>query len=92
MRRDGHFSETYRFTNEYTGKPEGEGSSEGTWHDRGRDWLTRDLVLEHFVLLAGFQRKQGAGTANPTVLGYAGTTAIEVDPGSDIAFFKLTQP
>jgi hypothetical protein len=88
MQRDGTFVETWRFMNEYNGKPEGEGVTRGTWHDAGRDWFTRDIELEGFKGLAEYSRDRAAGNTGANVTGYGGATSIEVDAGSDIFFQK----
>jgi hypothetical protein len=85
---DGRFSETWHFKNEYNGKAEGDGSVQGHWHDEGRDWLTRDIVLEPFTSLAEYSRGQSAGADRAIVMGYGGDTSIDVDSGADITFMK----
>jgi hypothetical protein len=59
----------------------------GQWLDEGRDWLTRDIVLEHFTPLAEDDRGH---TESPRVIveGYIGATVLDVDPGADIAFLR----
>jgi hypothetical protein len=88
MRQDGTFIETWRFKNEYNDKPEGEGVTQGTWRDAGRDWMTRDIDLQSFRGLAEYDRDHGPGASRANVMGYGGVTAIEVDTGSDIVFRK----
>jgi hypothetical protein len=88
MHPDGSFLETWHFKNEYSGKPEGDGSTQGRWHDQGRDWLTRDIVLEPFTPLAGYNRSSLPGAQVAIVTGYSGGTSIEVDLGADITFFR----
>ena len=55
--RNGTFIETWYFKNEYNGKAAGDGSMQGQWRDAGRDWLTRDIVLEHFTPLDEHERE-----------------------------------
>ena len=88
MQLDGTFVETWRFRNQYNGKPEGEGVTRGTWRTTGRDWLTRDIQLETFKGLAEYSRDRTAGITGANVMGYGGVTSIEVDAGSDIVFRK----
>ena len=88
MKQDGTFEETWRFSNEYSGKAEGGGSTNGQWHDEGRDWFTRNIELEHFISLAGYDRKRAAGSISAIVIGYGGITAIDVDAGANITFSK----
>jgi hypothetical protein len=87
MQPDGNFCETWHFKNEYTGKTEGDGSMQGQWHNKRRDWFTRDIVLEHFTPLAEYDRGQSGGRS-VIVEGYSGTTVLDVDPGANIVFFK----
>ena len=88
MQRDGTFVETWHFKNEYNGKAEGDGSTQGHWRDEGRDWLTRNIVLEPFTPLAHYDRGKTYRTNSGIVTGYGGVTLIEVDSGADIAFRK----
>jgi hypothetical protein len=88
MQRDGYFVETWHFKNESNGRPEGDGSAKGRWRDAGRDWLTRDIVLESFRPLAEYDRNRGVGAWKAIVMGYGGIISIEVDSGADIAFSK----
>ena len=88
MHPDGTFVENWRFTNEYNGKPEGQGVIEGTWSNEGRDWLTRNIHLKSFKGLAEYDREHVARTTGANVMGYGGVTSIEVDAGSDIVFRK----
>jgi hypothetical protein len=85
---DGTFVETWHFTNAYTGKSEGDGETHGTWSDKGRDWLTRDIELGAFKQLAEYNRDRPADITGANVMGYSGSTSIEVDAGSDIVFIK----
>lgn len=88
MHSDGTFVETWRFKNEYSGKLEGEGLTQGTWSNAGRDWLTRNIDFEAFKGLAEYSRGSDAGAARANVMGYGGVTSIEVDAGSDIVFIN----
>ena len=88
LRNDGTFDETWQFKNEYSGKAEGAGSSNGRWHDKGRDWLTRDITLDPFTPLAEYGRGHEPYPISAIVAGYGGVTSIEVDQGADISFFK----
>ena len=85
---DGTFIEEWHFTNEYNGKPEGDGEIRGNWRDMGRDWLTRNIELGSFKQLAEFSRDSPVGIIGANVMGYSGSTAVEVDTGSDIVFTK----
>jgi hypothetical protein len=87
VQRDGNFIETWHFKNAYNGKAECDGSVQGQWRDTGRDWLTRDIVLEHFTPLAEYDRGH-TGSRGVIVEGYSGATALDVDLGADIAFFR----
>jgi hypothetical protein len=86
VRQDGDFVETWHFKNEYNGKAKGDGSTQGHWRDEGRDWLTRDIVLEPFTPLAEYDRDHTYSTNRAIVTGYSGATSI--DPGADITFVK----
>jgi hypothetical protein len=88
LRDDGTFIETWHFRNEFSGRAEGSGSGNGRWLDRGRDWLTRDIVLDPFTPLAAYNRGHAPYADSAIVAGYGGSTSIEVDLGADIAFFK----
>jgi hypothetical protein len=88
MRLDGSFVESWRLTNAYDGKGAGEGVTQGTWRDAGRDWLTRDIDLEPFKGLAEYSRSRVPSIARVSVRGYGGITSIEVDAGADIVFWK----
>lgn len=88
IRPNGTFTETWQFKNEYTGKPEGDGSREGTWRDSRRDWFTRDIVLSPFKPLAEYDRAHIFKSFTATMEGYSGRTAMNVDYGSDIYFVK----
>ena len=88
MRSDGSFTETWHFTNEDSGKPGGDGTIQGRWWSSGRDWLTRDIILQPFRPLAGYDRQQSPWSYPALVEGYSGSTAIEVDAGADIVFWK----
>jgi hypothetical protein len=88
VRRDGSFTETWHFKNEYNGKDEGGGSIQGRWQDEGRDWLTRNIVLEPFTSLAEWDRGHIDAARPAIVEGYSFTTAIDVDPGADITLFR----
>ena len=88
MQPDGTFVETWRFRNEYNGTPEGEGVTQGTWRNAGRDWLTRNIELKSFKGLAEYDRDHVPGVTGANVMGYGGVTSIEVDSGSDIVFRK----
>jgi hypothetical protein len=88
MQPDGTFVEGWRFTNEYNGKPEGQGEIHGTWSNEGRDWLTRNIDLKSFKGLAEYDRNHIPGITGANVMGYGGVTLIEVDAGSDIVFRK----
>jgi hypothetical protein len=88
MQRDGSFVETWHLKNEYNGTPEGSGSTQGRWHDSGRDWFTRDVSLEPFRPLAEYDRGHTYISLSASLEGYSGFTAIHVDFGEDIAFFK----
>jgi heme/copper-type cytochrome/quinol oxidase subunit 2 len=88
MKQDGTFEETWHFLNEYNGKAEGDGSTKGQWHEDGRDWLTRNITLEHFASLAEYDRNHAEESRNVIVMGYGGVTAIDVDSGANITFFK----
>ncbi|HXE09708.1 MAG TPA: hypothetical protein VN612_17520 [Acidobacteriaceae bacterium] len=83
---DGSFTETWHFNNEYSGKPEGDGTIQGRWQSVGRDWLTQDIVLKPFRPLAEYARQQTSGAYPATVTAYSGSTAIEADAGADIVF------
>ena len=83
---DGTFEETWRFTNEYNGNGEGGGSIQGRWRDSGRDWLTRDIILEPFRGFASYDREHSPRSSLSNVMAYGGRTVIEVDTGSDIVF------
>jgi hypothetical protein len=85
---DGTFIEEWHFTNAYTGKREGDGEIRGAWRDLGRDWLTRDIELGSFKQLAEYSRDSPVGIIGANVMGYSGSTAVEVDAGSDIVFTK----
>ena len=87
VQRDGNFIETWHFKNEYNDKVEGDGSIQGHWRDAGRDWLTRNIVLEHFTPLAEYDRGH-TGSRDVIVEGYSGATTLNVDQGADIAFFR----
>jgi hypothetical protein len=88
IRADGTFVEIWKFKNAYNEKSEGEGQIRGTWRTKGRDWFTRDLYLEPFKGLAEYDRDRSPGTSWAYVMGYSGFTAIEVDVGADIVFWK----
>jgi hypothetical protein len=88
MHPDGTFVEEWKFKNEYSGKPEGQGVIHGNWRDEGRDWLTRDIDLTSFKGLAEYERDHVPGNRGGNVLGYGGVTSLEVDAGSDIIFRK----
>ena len=88
MQANGRFEEHWKFSNEYNGKPEGEGTITGQWDDKGRDWFTRDIGLNPFVGLAEYDRDHKPGRGSGIVMGYGGTTSIEVDSGADIVFRK----
>jgi len=88
FQRDGSFIETWYFVNEYNGKPEGDGSMQGHWRNEGRDWLTRDIVLEPFTPLAEYDREQTYQEDHVIVEGYGGATSIDVDSGANITFWK----
>jgi hypothetical protein len=88
LRVDGTFNEVWHFKNEYSGKPEGAASGAGHWRDEGRDWLTREIVLDPFTPLAEYNRGHTPGADSAIVTGYSGATSIEVDLGADITFFR----
>ena len=88
IRDDGTFAETWQFKNQYTEKPEGNGSQQGLWQDSRRDWFTRDITLNSFRPLAEYDRDHAFKNMTATVEGYSGATAINVDYGSDIYFVK----
>jgi hypothetical protein len=88
MRSDGQFIETWHFISDYNGRDEGSGSIQGKWHDDGRDWFTRNISLDKFNPLAEYSRGQGFTGSNAIVEGYSFATALDVDPGADITFFK----
>jgi hypothetical protein len=88
MHPDGTFVEAWQFRNEYNGTPEGQGVTQGTWRDEGRDWLTRNIDLKPFKGLAEYSRDRIPGATGANVMGYGGVTSIEVDAGSDIVFRK----
>ncbi len=85
---DGSFIETWHFRNEYTGQSEGDGSMHGRWRDGGREWLTRNVFLEPFTPLAQYDRGKIYRSNPVNVQGYGGFTALEVDLGADITFWK----
>ena len=88
MHSDGTFVESWRFKNEYTGKPEGQGVTQGIWRNEGRDWLTRNIEFRSFKGLAKYDRDHVPSTTGANVMGYGGVNSIEVDSGSDIVFRK----
>jgi hypothetical protein len=88
MKPDGTFVEVWQFKNDFTGKPEGQGVSQGTWRNEGRDWLARDITLTSFKGLAEYDRDHAPGNRGANVMGYGGVTSMEVDAGSDIVFRK----
>ena len=83
---DGRFEETWRFTNQYSGKAEGSGRIQGRWQDHGRDWLTRDISLIPFAPLLTHEDDFRPRAEVGIVTAYAGRTAIEIE--SDIDFLK----
>jgi len=88
MHPDGTFVEVWQFKNEFSGKTEGKGSSQGTWRNLGRDWLTRNIALTSFKGLAEYDRDHIPGNTEANVMGYGGVTSLEIDAGSDIVFRK----
>jgi hypothetical protein len=88
MHPDGTFIEGWQFKNEYSGKPEGQGATHGTWRNEGRDWLTRNIVFTSFKGLAEYDRDHLPGNRGANVMGYGGVTSLEIDAGSDIVFRK----
>ena len=88
MHPDGTFVEIWQFRNEYNGKPEGQGVTQGIWRNERRDWLTRNIELKSFKGLAEYDRDHVPGATGANVMGYGGVTSIEIDSGSDIVFRK----
>jgi hypothetical protein len=88
LNQDSKFIETWHFKNEYNGKVESDGSPQGQWNDDGRDWLTRNIVLEHFRPLASYDRGIKDQSPYANVMGYGGSISIEVDAGAEIMFVK----
>jgi len=87
IRPDNTFTEKWTFVNEYNGKPEGDGVTDGTWHDGGRGWFTRTIVLTKFKGLASYIRDRPPSTNYVILMGYS-SGGLDVDSGADIVFFK----
>lgn len=88
IHKDGSFLEQWSFLNEYTGKFEGTGSSQGVWKAAERSWFERKITFEPFRPLAEYDRKHTFRSLQASVEGYSGTMAINVDSGADIYFFR----